>query len=725
MSFLDNTGLAYFYSKLKEKFIRSVTAGNDVLTPDASGNINIVNVPTASNLTSPDAQTSYGTFVYRTSGGSASLTSGDAQLMYVDGNMEIVGRIPENFNITATNEIIVSYDADQWRNTVDTSGTYYFRYACPTSSTATQSWSTSGVWTSDGVGEVILSTYGLSVSGVIDPSISTSVSGSGITAATVVPSTFGGEVSSDGMYEFTYSTTANSWQYLSEDVSLETYGIAITGTPNDADVVTINFVAGTPDSVMTVVYTAAERGTIYVPQPTGFSATGFNQFDVDTMVIDNATFAGGTIASGVNTVAYCRAKGGVDNGYVAYSEGEYIVGIGWCAALPEVGSAVVTTGASVAASLASIPFNDDGYVVVEVTDASDLCVHPKWSGAADTDYAEYVAPSVITFPLVDVEEVDLPLKTYGMPRVGAVPDTLDLDAGIYVQRIGRLTNTPANMSTVVGYGTDYDYDDDYIYYVLPQSVTYEVDISPDYIVNDWGTEEFLGTEIPCTAQMLYSQNLRDKLRTDVLTISTQTPALTANELGSVYSNLHLNSFHLSGTITSFPFTIQDERISARSSVVNVVLGTPASVTSDLTWTTGEGVVVFGGTLASSASTTIEFDIAPTVTAVGQWNDNVMPDSGGTGPWYTKFPDGTLICWGSAGQYNSAKSITYTVNFPVSFINANYRMTASGWYNGSDTTNYNVTCVINNTSASQAKILVYNPSANYTNTVMWMAIGRWK
>lgn len=607
MSFLDNTGLAYFYSKLKEKFIRSVTAGNDVLTPDASGNINIVNVPTASNLTSPDAQTSYGTFVYRTSGGSASLTSGDAQLMYVDGNMEIVGRIPENFNITATNGIVVSYNADTWKLVIDTSGTYYFRYARPTSSTATQSWSTTGTWSRDGVGEVTLSTYGLSISGIVDPSISTSVSGSGISSATVIPSTFGGQVNSDDIYEFTYSTTANSWQYMSEDVSLETYGISVTGTPNDADVVTINFVAGTPDSVVTVVYTAAERGTIYVPQPTGFSATGFNQFDVDTMVIDNATFAGGTIASGVNTVAYCRAKGDVDNGYVAYSEGEYIVGIGWCAALPEIGSAVVTTGASVAASLASIPFNDDGYVVVEVTDASDLCVHPKWSGAADTDYAEYVAPSVITFPLVDVEEVDLPLKTYGMPRVGAVPDTLDLDAGIYVQRIGRLTNTPANMSTVIGYDTDYDYDDNYIYYVLPQSVTYEVDISPDYIVNDWGTEEFLGTEIPCAAQMLYSQNLRDKLRTDVLTISTQTPALTSAEINRVSQNLGL-TVHLTATLNAASVTVQSDQILESMRVVNATFGTPSALTGDVTWTTANGSVTFAQTLASGASTTIDCDL---------------------------------------------------------------------------------------------------------------------
>ena len=537
MSFLDKDGLVYFYSKLKEKFIRSVTAGNDVLTPDADGNVNIVNVPTASNLTSPDAQTSYGTFIYRTSGGSASLTSGDAQLMYIDGNMEIIGRISENFDITATNELVVSYDAEQWRTTIDTSGTYYFRYTRPTSSIATESWSTTGIWTSDGIGEVILSTYGLTVQNIVNPSISISASGS--LTATVVPSTFNTQISTSDIYNFVYSTEENSWQYNNENISLDTYGIAVTGTPDEGNTITVNFVVGTPDSVVTVVYTAAERGTIYVPQPTGFSATGFNQFDKDTMVIDNATFASGTIASGANTVAYCRAKGGVDNGYVAYSEGEYIVGIGWCAALPEIGSAVVTTGASVAASLASIPFNNDGYVVVEVTDTSDLCIHPKWSGAADTDYAEYVEPSVITFPLVDVEDVDLPLKTYGIPRIGAVPDTLDLDAGIYIQRIGRLANTPANMSTVIGYGTDYDYDDNYIYYVLPQSVTYRVNISPNYIVNDWGTEEFLDTEIAVNAQTLYSQNLRDKLRTDVLTISTQIPALTDSQLSTIAHNIGL------------------------------------------------------------------------------------------------------------------------------------------------------------------------------------------
>jgi hypothetical protein len=54
MSFLDSSGLSYFYSKLKEKFVRSITTGKEILTPDTSGNVTITNVPTADNLTSPD-----------------------------------------------------------------------------------------------------------------------------------------------------------------------------------------------------------------------------------------------------------------------------------------------------------------------------------------------------------------------------------------------------------------------------------------------------------------------------------------------------------------------------------------------------------------------------------------------------------------------------------------------------------------------------------------------
>ena len=537
MGFLDNNGLTYFYSKLKEKFIRTVNSQG----PDASGNVHITNVPTADNLTSPDAQTSYDNFIYRTSGGSASLSSGPAQLMYIEGNIHIEGRIQENFVVTATNDLSVTYDAATWRTAIDTSGTYYFRYTKASSSSAAASWTANGTWQCDGIGTVLLPIYGLSVSNIINPSIQIVVGelSTGISAASVVPSTFASQISESGTYEFTYNEEASSWTFGFENITLSTYGISVTGTPDNEDKVVVTYVVGTPNSVITIVYTAPERGVISCATPTAFSATGFNQFDSATMYIENATISEGTITSGSNYIAYCRAKGGVDNGYVAYSENEYIENIGWVEELPDIGSTVVTTNTSVTSVLASVVFADDGYVVVEVTDMSDLCVHPKWSGSADTDYAAYVEPSVIEFPTEDLEENDLPLKTYGMPRIGAVADKLDLDAGTYVQKIGRLANTPANMSVVISYNTDYDYDDDYIYYVLPTSTTYYINISPDYIVNDWGTEEFIGTDVEVAAQLLYGQNLRDKLRTDVLTISSQD--LNSTQILQIYDNLHMAS----------------------------------------------------------------------------------------------------------------------------------------------------------------------------------------
>jgi len=63
--------------------------------PDAYGNVQINQVPLAENLTSPDAQASVESFIYRTSGGSASLESGEANLVFINGNSSISGRVIE------------------------------------------------------------------------------------------------------------------------------------------------------------------------------------------------------------------------------------------------------------------------------------------------------------------------------------------------------------------------------------------------------------------------------------------------------------------------------------------------------------------------------------------------------------------------------------------------------------------------------------------------------
>ena len=458
--------------------------------------------------------------------------------MYIDGNIDIQGRVIENFNIIATNNIAVTYDPATWRTQITENGTYVFNYVKPTSSAAAASWTASGSWTYNSAA-VTLSTYGLAVSNIIDPSINVNISGAGITAATIVPSTFASQIGLDGTYIFTFSSEATSWQLNGSNVTLSTYGINTTGTPQDGDTIYVNYVVGTPNSSITVQYTAPLQGTIVVATPATFSATGFNQFDKDTMYVQNASVSGGKIVqnSGTN-VCYCRAKGGVTNGYVAYSSGGYIIDIGWCADVPEIGSDVVTDNTSVTQSLASVTFDTDGYVIVVASVMTDLCVHPKWSGAADEEFAEYVAPSVITLPQEDTSTtpVDLPLKTYGMPKIGGVADRLNLEAGTYVQKIGRLSNTSTSMAYVQSLGVAYDYDANWIYYVLPEPITFNVDVDPMYIVNDWGTEEFTGTTVAVSAQTLYGQNLRDKLRTDVLTISQQSPALSSAQCEQVLKN---------------------------------------------------------------------------------------------------------------------------------------------------------------------------------------------
>lgn len=511
MNFLDSTGLEYFYGKLKEKFIRSVNS----YTPDANGNVTITNVATADNLASPDGQTIYDTFIYRTSGGRASISNGEAQLIYIDGNVDIVGRVQESLAIDVENNIQATCDITTWRNQIDETGTYNFTYIRPSSGQGTSSWNPGiGTWRyNDSI--VSLSTFGIECFNIIAPSIIISTTGANIRNLQVIPNSWIGTFETDGTYVFVYN--GESWILEGESISLVGLGISMSGTVEEGDEIIVNYQSGTPNSILTVSYIAPEQGTILVSKPTAFESTGFNQFDKDSMYIQDASIVNGKIASNSGTyIAYCHAKGGVDNGYVAYSANAYIRNIGWCANLPTIDESVVTTGGSSSGTLASIPFNEDGYVVVVVTNISDLCIHPKWSGIEDTKYEDYVAPDVITLPTTSIDSQALPLNSYGMPAVGNVADRLNLDAGFYIQNIGQYDYSDSNLEYVQGLGVDYDYDATNIFYVLNDPIIYSVDVDSIYNVNDFGTEEFLNTLVAVKAYMLYGQNLRDKLRIGVV-----------------------------------------------------------------------------------------------------------------------------------------------------------------------------------------------------------------
>ena len=291
-------------------------------------------------------------------------------------------------------------------------------------------------------------------------------------------------------------------------------------------------------------------GNIKVATPTIFVSTGANQFNKDSMTIYNYTVSaeGDVIYSPGSYICYIHAVGGLANGYVAYEPNDTIARIGWYNTIPTTsthGIYVTADGEYVTAitndtSLSMINNVHDGYIIVACTVISDLNVHPRWSGTMDENITEYYE-STITIPTKDINNNDLPLVEHGFPAVEDVRDEIDFDRQLYTQRIGYYPYSSINLETVEALDVPYIYDTNHIYYVLPTPVVVKLDtsISYKYEVNDFGTEEFLGTTVPVYVNTVYGQNLRDKLRRDVVTISAQT--LTEAQKTQVRTNIGVSS----------------------------------------------------------------------------------------------------------------------------------------------------------------------------------------
>ena len=72
-------------------------------TPDENGNVNVMHAMTADNLTSNASQTVNAEFVRRTSGGTASVNTGDAWLSMVRGNRRHTGQVQEQLTMVVNN----------------------------------------------------------------------------------------------------------------------------------------------------------------------------------------------------------------------------------------------------------------------------------------------------------------------------------------------------------------------------------------------------------------------------------------------------------------------------------------------------------------------------------------------------------------------------------------------------------------------------------------------
>lgn len=302
--------------------------------------------------------------------------------------------------------------------------------------------------------------------------------------------------STSGTYEFIY---IDSW-----DVDPATYGITITGTPDRGDNIT-------------VTYVKENRGTITTAIPTSFISTGWNLYN--------------------HTAGYARV--------VNYSE-EYGFMISGTYTALEFAETISGTRETITPVNGYFTVPADGYVFVTGGNGTDTAIWMTWSDWTDE-------PNGGTFEAYSQTVIDLSGLMVSFPdglmRIGNVYDEINLNTQRAYSRIERMEYTQENLDAVILSGVPYETDQNYIYAVRTVPVTMVISLAGDYTVSDHGIEMFNGTLIPVTASALYGQDLKGKLRRDVLTLSQQDISWAQKQ--QVFSNLGLGNAARSGS-TSAP-----------------------------------------------------------------------------------------------------------------------------------------------------------------------------
>ena len=300
-------------------------------------------------------------------------------------------------------------------------------------------------------------------------------------SATLDRDTFVAYVSNSGTITLTYST---AWSADPSD-----YGITVTGTPANGDQIT-------------VVYVKANRGTLTAASPSSFNSTGWNLFDV---------------SAGYAKVVYYSEEYGYKIG------GSYTI-VNFSPTLSGERTTVTVTD-----GYFSIPSN--GYVFVTSGDATTY-IYPTWSDWTEGYSGNFEGYSLDT---ISLSEAMLNFPN-GLLSVGNIRDEINLNTQRAINRIQRLAYTSENLENVIASGLAYDTDTNYIFVELQNPVTSAITISGDYSVSDHGIEYFTGTTVPVVTECLYGENLKDKLRTDVLTISQQ--ELSPSQQAQVRENIN-------------------------------------------------------------------------------------------------------------------------------------------------------------------------------------------
>lgn len=281
---------------------------------------------------------------------------------------------------------------------------------------------------------------------------------------------------------FTYSS---DW-----DVSPSSYGITFSGTPVSGDKIS-------------VAYVAENRGTITTASPSSFISTGWNLYNH---------------ASG-----YARV--------IDYSE-QYGFMISGTYTSLKFSATLTGTQSTITPVDGYFTVPSDGYLFVTGGNDTDTAIWMTWSDwTEEANGGVFAAYSQTSIDLSGVM-VNFP---DGLMRVGNYYDEINLNTGKAYCRIEKLEYTTQNLEGVIASGVPYETDTGYIYAVRETPATYNITLDGSYTVSDHGMEMFAGTSVALTGSFLYGNDLKGKLRRDVLTISEQ--ELDATQQAQVQSNI--------------------------------------------------------------------------------------------------------------------------------------------------------------------------------------------
>ena len=375
-------------------------------------------------------------------------------------------------------------------------GTYILRTSGGEASIADGS-----AWLNEIIGNMVKTGY-------VPESIDMTVSGN--ISATLDRDTFVAYVATSGTITLSYTT---DWS-----ADPETYGITVTGTPENGDTIV-------------VVYVKENRGQITTASPSSFVSTGWNLYNhaVGYARVINYSEEYGFMIEG----SYSSLK------FAETLSGEQV------AITPVNGFFVLPAGAT------------SGYIFVTGGNNTDTAIWMTWSDW--TEEANGGTWEAYTQTTIDLSEI-MVLFPNGLMRVGNVYDEINLNTQRAYSRIDKIEYTAQNLEDVIASGVPYDTDTGYIYFAKESPAMYTINVDGEYAVSDHGMEMFLGTSVPVTASSLYGQDLNGKLRRDVVTISQQT--LTAAQQAQARVNIGAAAQEAFAKIGTYPPAVNGQYTTA-------------------------------------------------------------------------------------------------------------------------------------------------------------------